>query len=151
VMDFEFDTMVGGNGNGFYPCLVIQLNKVKPQILCEIEENGNATHEILLREKGLSEHLGNDISLTLEDEVYALSEFTDCVVAIIDTRNAHLGFCGYFVSDEGDKKRSYEPKAIPNKGILRLAFTGAEFFSVCHHLDLNNGAIRDGFDGGRGR
>jgi hypothetical protein len=144
IEGFEFDDSPDF-GNGFYPALVLQLERMRPQFLLGVVQAGDkAPHEVL-RTWGMGKHLeGINAAWQGEEEIQALSSYMDCIIAIIDTREVYRGFGCYFMGDDGSHKKSYEPTDIPNRPVLRLAYTGEKFFSIQCHPNLTTGAIRDG-------
>lgn len=123
---------VEDNGNCFYDAVVLQMRKIGHVFLTEILSETLPRDSLRLRIQG---EKFRDKEWADYRQIDKFVEEFDIVLGVIDTRNPQHGFTYYYLGDDGQVVTQIPDEQIllPNKPIIRLAYTGNHFLSVVTH------------------
>lgn len=119
---------VNDNGNCFYEAVADQLIRVNHQFLAEVPAGTTVHDSLRLRAQGQD---FQDRQWADDEHIKAITRKLNIIIGIVDTRNPTGGFIYYYLDEEQQYITHLEGlRNLPNRQIIRLAYTGNHFLSV---------------------
>ncbi len=128
-----------GVGNRFYHVLAAQLKLINHDRLKEIPA-GTTSHNALRLD--IQQQDFSDSEWTGDEDFEAVVRRYNVVLAIVDTHKPGAGFRCCFVGDDGNYSDVTGDCELPDRPVIKMAYTGNHYMSVISHPALNAGAYR---------
>lgn len=115
-------------GNCFYDAVAHQLERIGHEF---VKQNKSATplHTVLrLLVQGAERF--QDKEWAGDAELAIVSNRLNLVVAVVDTRYPQRGYVYYYTDEQGTECIAFDALHLPNKPMIKLAYTGNHFLSV---------------------
>lgn len=134
---------VNDKGNCFYEAVIDQMQLLSYEFIDSIPD-GTAPHDSLRLTIQGNEFKDEEWADDKIIDKFVLT-FRKLVLAVVDTKNPQLGFVYYYSDQNGEIITNIGDNILPERVIIRIAYTGNHFLSVISYPALLNIAINDEF------